>query len=147
MLLLGFVLVLLLLERQLARPSPLPLTTGRNRPLPGRRLYGVFARAAGLSRLPAAAAAGFLLPAGLLLRMALEQSEAPAGRPLPLTLAGNSLTLALLSASLAVALALLLAYSARVAPLARSSLNRLVGLGYAARALSYVPGSVIAVGC
>lgn len=139
MLLLGFVLVLLLLERSSRGRARFHNTTGRNRPLPGRRLHGMAALLACLvCLLPLLL--GFLLPAGLLLRMALEQGEGlPGGRFL--TLAGNSLTLALLSASLAVALALLLAYSARLSRhWLASSLNRLVGLGYA------VPGSVIAVG-
>ena len=139
MLLLGFVLVLLLLERTSRGRARFHNTTGRNRPLPGRRLHGMAALLACLACL-LPLLLGFLLPAGLLLRMALEQGEGlPGGRFL--TLAGNSLTLALLSASLAVGLALLLAYSARLSRhWLAGSLNRLVGLGYA------VPGSVIAVG-
>ncbi|MBP6800269.1 MAG: iron ABC transporter permease, partial [Zoogloea sp.] len=58
-----------------------------------------------------------------------------------LMLARNSLTLSGLTALLAVALAVLLAYSARLSKtLLAQGLNRLVGLGYA------VPGTVIAVG-
>lgn len=83
---------------------------------------------------------GFLLPAGLLLEMALTEGDAHFG-PRFFTLAGNSFTLAAVAAVLGVALALLLAYANRLSrgPLTRG-LNRLVGLGYA------VPGTVIAVG-
>ena len=138
-LLLGCVLILLLLERSSRGRARFHNTTARNRPLPGQRLRGWRALlAAAACLLPLTL--GFLLPAGLLLRMAWKQG---AGLPIErfLTLAGNSLTLALVSGLLAVALALLLAYSARLSRhwLARA-LNRLVGLGYA------VPGSVIAVG-
>lgn len=83
---------------------------------------------------------GFLLPAGLLLRMAFGEGDAQFG-PRFIQLATNSFTLAAITALIAVMLAVLLAYAARMA---RSSLpqmlNRVVSLGYA------VPGSVIAVG-
>ncbi|MDT3671871.1 MAG: iron ABC transporter permease [Aromatoleum sp.] len=83
---------------------------------------------------------GFLLPAGLLLEMAFNEGDAQFGARF-VDLARNSFVLASVTAVLAVALALILAYAAR---LARSrlppALNRVVGLGYA------VPGSVIAVG-
>ncbi len=138
-LLLGFVLLLLLLERASRGRARFHNTTGRNRPLAGQRLQGLAALLAVVGCL-LPLLLGFVLPAGLLLRMALEQDAGlPFGRFL--ALAGNSLTLALLSALLAVGLALLLAYSARLSRhWLANSLNRLVGLGYA------VPGSVIAVG-
>ena len=83
---------------------------------------------------------GFLLPAALLLRMAFVDGDAQFG-PRFVQLARNSFVLAAVSSVIAVVLAVLLAYAAR---LARTSLpaamNRIVGLGYA------VPGSVIAVG-
>ena len=83
---------------------------------------------------------GFLLPAALLLHMAFVDGDAQFG-PRFVHLARNSFVLAALTSVIAVGLAVLLAYAAR---LARSSLpaamNRIVGLGYA------VPGSVIAVG-
>ena len=83
---------------------------------------------------------GFLLPGWLLLQMAFGDGDAQFG-PRFMHLARNSFVLAAVTAILAVILALLLAYAAR---LARSRLpqmlNRIVGLGYA------VPGSVIAVG-
>ncbi len=83
---------------------------------------------------------GFLLPAGLLLQMAFFEGDAQFG-PRFVQLARNSFVLAAVTAAIAVLLAVLLGYAAR---LARSrlphGLNRIVGLGYA------VPGSVIAVG-
>lgn len=137
--LLAFVLGLLLLERVSRGRARYHNTTGRNRPLAGNRLHGI---AAGL----AVAACllpllfGFLLPAGLLLKMALLEGDAQFGERFVL-LARNSFILAGLTALIGVFLALLLAYGARLSknPLA-SILNRLVGLGYA------VPGAVIAVG-
>lgn len=89
-------------------------------------------------------ALGFLLPAGLLLRMALGEWDGEfVGRFV--LLARNSFTVALLAAVAAALLAVLLAYGARLARGGRAGIvarmgNRLVGLGYA------VPGSVIAVG-
>jgi iron(III) transport system permease protein len=137
--LLGFVVVLLLLERLSRGRARFYDTTMRNRPRPGRRLRGwraavaVFACAVPLL-------AGFVVPAGVLLEMAVTEGDAQLGGHF-FRLARNSFTLAALSAALAVLLSVLLAYAARMS---RSrwpaSLNRVVGLGYA------VPGSVIAVG-
>ncbi|KON80062.1 iron ABC transporter permease [Azoarcus sp. PA01] len=83
---------------------------------------------------------GFLLPAGLLLDMAFSDGDVQFGSRF-VHLARNSFVLASVTSVLAVVLALVLGYAAR---LARSRLpqmlNRVVGLGYA------VPGSVIAVG-
>ena len=83
---------------------------------------------------------GFLLPAGVLLEMALTDGDAQFGARF-LMLARNSVVLATLASVLAVLLAVALAYAARQA---RNQVprwaNRLVSLGYA------VPGSVIAVG-
>ncbi len=138
-LLLGCVVVVLALERatrgrarfhntsrQQAAPSRLRLPLGWG-------LLAAFACAMPLLL-------GFLLPAGLLMKMAVTEGDAQFGERF-LHLARNSFLLAALAAVLAVALALVLAYAAR---LARSRLphmlNRVVALGYA------VPGSVIAVG-
>ncbi len=137
--LLGFVIVLLLVEQLSRGRAKFHNTTGRNRPQKGHVLKG------GRAAMAVAACAiplciGFLLPAGLLLRLALSEGDTRFGEHF-LALAGNSFVLAGLTALIAVALALLLAYAARVSKgLVASSLNRLVGLGYA------VPGSVIAVG-
>ena len=83
---------------------------------------------------------GFGLPAALLLRMALTEGDAQFGQRF-IRLAGNSVLLAGLTALLAVALALLIAYAARIHRGATMRwAHRVAGLGYA------LPGSVIAVG-
>lgn len=137
--LLGFVVLALLVERISRGRARFHNTTGRNRPQPGHRLSGFRALGAMLvCFLPLLL--GFFLPAALLLKMALTEGDAQFGARF-FQLAGNSFTLAALTALLAVGLAVMLAYAAR---LSRSRwpqlLNRIVGLGYA------VPGSVIAVG-
>mgnify|MGYP000314185400 CR=1 FL=1 len=106
---------------------------------PAGRLRGSAALLASLACLTPLAL-GFLLPAGLLLRMALGEGDAQFGERFAI-LARNSFTLAGLTALVAVMLAVVLAYSARLSKtLLAQGLNRLVGLGYA------VPGTVIAVG-
>ncbi len=136
--LLGFVLLLVAVERITRGRARYHNTSNRHRPPPGR-LRGGAALLATLACLTPLAL-GFLLPAGLLLRMALGDGDAQFGARF-LTLARNSLTLAGLTALIAVTLAVLLAYSARLSKtLLAQALNRLVGLGYA------VPGTVIAVG-
>jgi iron(III) transport system permease protein len=83
---------------------------------------------------------GFILPAILLLKMALTDGDAQFGERF-LTLSRNSFVLAGMTAIIAVFLALLLAYGARLSKTTLAkALNRMVGLGYA------VPGAVIAVG-
>ena len=137
--LLGFVIVVLLLERTSRGRARFHDTTGRNRPFPGRRLRG-FKAAAAVAVCAAPMLIGFLIPAGVLLRLALGEEGAQFGERF-VHLARNSFTLAAVTAALAVGLAVLLAYAARMnrGRLPRL-LNRVVGLGYA------VPGSVIAVG-
>jgi iron(III) transport system permease protein len=83
---------------------------------------------------------GFLLPAGIMLYMALTSGDAQFGTRY-VTLTRNTVTLAALTAMLAVLLALVVGYAGRTSktPLVRWS-NRIAGLGYA------VPGAVIAVG-
>ncbi len=137
--LLGFVILVLLLERMSRGRARFHNTTGRNRPQPGQPLSPLAATGAMLAcALPLVF--GFLLPAGLLLGMALTEGDAQFGARF-LQFAGNSFTLATTTALLATGLAVVLAYSAR---LSRERwpqwMNRVVGLGYA------VPGSVIAVG-
>ena len=135
--LLAFVLGLLVLER-LSRGRARFHDTGRRRgerrTLQGWRAWG----AAMICWLPLTL--GFLLPAVLLLRLALTQGDGDFGLRYGV-LAGNSLLVAGITAALAVALAVLLAYARRLgqSPIVRA-VNRLVALGYA------VPGSVIAVG-
>jgi iron(III) transport system permease protein len=136
--LLVFVAWLLLVER-LTRGRARFAATGRHRPQLRQRLGGW--RAAGATATCAVPLAlGFAVPAGALLEMALTEGDAQLGERF-LRLARNSFTLAAVTAVVAVAAALLLAYAARTSRSAfTGTLNRLVGLGYAA------PGSVVAVG-
>jgi iron(III) transport system permease protein len=141
--LLGFVVLLIALERSSRGRARFHNTTGRNRPLPGMRLTGLRGAAATLAcALPLLF--GFLLPAALLLRMAFSERDSDIGQEIGqrfATLAGNSFLLASVTALVGVSLALLLAYAARLSRGALAqALNRFVSLGYA------VPGSVIAVG-
>jgi iron(III) transport system permease protein len=158
--LLGFVLLLVLLER-VSRGRARYHDTSSRRARGRQRVRGNRAILAFLGCLMPVLF-GFLLPAGLLLTMALGEWDGGfngfAGHFV--LLARNSFTVAFLSAAAAALLAVLLAYGARLAQgnaggtggmggmggmgsaggrLARTA-NRLVGLGYA------VPGSVIAVG-
>ena len=136
--LLGFVLLLVAVERITRGRARYHNTSNRPRPSAGR-LRGSAALLASLACLTPLAL-GFLLPAGLLLRMALGEGDAQFGERFAI-LARNSFTLAGLTALVAVMLAVVLAYSARLSKtLLAQGLNRLVGLGYA------VPGTVIAVG-
>jgi iron(III) transport system permease protein len=133
--LLGFVVLLLVLERvnrgRAAYHGPSPR---KARP---HRLRG---GAAGLALVACAAPVvfGFALPALLLGSLAFE--ETIAGSRLA-ALVANSFTIAALTALIAVAAGLLMAYAARLtrSPLVAAA-NRVAGLGYA------VPGAVIAVG-
>jgi iron(III) transport system permease protein len=139
MVLLMFVLLVLALERAGRGGQRFHATTLRRGmstrvPLTGGRA----ALAVAACALPLAG--GFLLPATLLWRMAWTEGDAQFGLHF-VRLAGNSMLLSGLTALLAVALALLIGYAARVhrGPVMRWS-HRLAGLGYA------LPGSVIAVG-
>ena len=137
--LLGLVFLVLVIERWSRGSARYHHTTGRYQALPTYRLRGT--RAA----LAAAACAvpliiGFLLPAAILLKMAVEAGDEQFGFRF-VGLALNSFTLAGLTAVLAVLLASVMAYGARLKPSRLSIIsNRLVGLGYA------VPGAIIAVG-
>lgn len=85
-------------------------------------------------------AGGFLIPAGLLLDLALAGGDTQFGAKY-LTLAGNSLFLATAASLLALGVALVLAYAGRIHPGAfMRATKRVASLGYA------VPGTVIAVG-
>lgn len=137
--LLAFVLFLLMAERISRGRARYHNTTGRNRPMAGARLRGV---SAGLAIVGCALPLllGFLVPAGLLLKMAVTEGDAQFGERF-LMLSRNSFVLAGATAAIGVLLALLLAYGARLSKgTLATGLNRLVGLGYA------VPGAVIAVG-
>lgn len=103
------------------------------------RLQGAAAwRATGLCLLPLAA--GFVLPAVLLVRLHLQLEDAPRWDAYWQWLL-HSVTAGGLTAAAAVVLALLIAYAGRLRPQPVVRLaNGLAGLGYA------LPGSVIAVG-
>ena len=138
--LLGFVVLVLFLERLSRGRARYAAAGGRGRLYPSRCLTGLKAAVAFLvCSLPVVL--GLLLPAGVLVSLLFKEQEFP----LPLErfwlLTKNSFTVSGIAAVLAVLLALVLSYSVRLSksPLPRA-VSRLVGLGYA------VPGVVIAVG-
>jgi len=137
-LLLGFVFLVLLLERYGRGRARYYQTSARYRDLPGYRLRGGRAAAATAAcALPILL--GFVLPAGILAGLALPKGGA--GVPGFLDTARNSFTLAATTAALAVAVASVLAYGQRLRPSPVTFLaNRVASLGYA------IPGTVIAIG-
>jgi iron(III) transport system permease protein len=137
--LLGFVFLVLIIERLTRKRAGFHSASHR------RRLRNVYA----LRGASAAVAVtfcviplvlGFLLPAGVLLRLALSAGDVQFGARY-LTLAFNTVALAALTGGLAVSLALLAGYAVRSTrnPVVHAA-NRVAGMGYA------VPGAVIAVG-
>ncbi|MFZ5558709.1 MAG: ABC transporter permease [Pseudomonadota bacterium] len=137
--LLGFVLLVLTLERLSRGRARFYNTSQRDKAHVARRLAGGRAALAFVAcALPLGF--GFLLPAGILAHLAWSVENAGFGARF-VGLATNTVTLAAVTAVIAVALSLAFVYNARLypGPLARG-LNRLVSLGYA------VPGIVIAVG-
>ncbi|MDH3442669.1 MAG: iron ABC transporter permease, partial [Deltaproteobacteria bacterium] len=134
--LLVFVLVMLSLER-FQRGSA--RYAGKRTPIPPQHLRGWRAVAA-CALCAAPVLFGFLLPAGILLELAVNEPEARFSARV-FSLVTNTFTLAGLAAVAAVSVALLLAYAARTvnSPLIHGA-NRLAVLGYA------LPGAVIAVG-
>jgi len=137
--LLGFVFVLLLGER-LSRKGTVFHNSAQRRRL--RNVYRLRGWAAAAATFVCAfpLVVGFLLPGAVLLHLAITSGDAQFG-PRYADLTVNTLTLAALTALLAVALALPVAYATRSSGgrLAKIA-NRVAGLGYA------VPGAVIAVG-
>jgi iron(III) transport system permease protein len=134
--LLVFVLVMLTMERAHRGGARY---AGKRTPMPPQSLRGW--RALIASALCAAPILfGFLLPAGILLELAVNEPEARFGARI-YSLVTNTFTLAGIAAVAAVLVALLLAYAARTVknPLVHAA-NRLAVLGYA------LPGAVIAVG-
>lgn len=134
-----FVLGLLLAERASRGAARYHHTTGRYRRLPAHRLSGPRAALA-FAACFVPLAAGFLVPAGVLVSLSARGGDALLGK-LFLDLATNSLMLSAVAAALAVALAVVLAYGLRLhrTPLLRGAV-RVASMGYA------IPGSVIAVG-
>jgi len=137
--LIGVVALLLLAEHTSRGGRRYHPTTTRQPPLRPAVLRGAKGwAAAAFCAMPVLL--GFVIPAGGLLWLMLEQGDAlEPGRFLPF--ARNSLLLAGITAAIGVALAALLGWGARLHPSRATQLaNRVAGLGYA------VPGSVIAVG-
>lgn len=137
--LLGFVFLVLLLERLTRRGAAFHSASHRKRLRNVYQLRGLRAAVAVMfCVLPLVF--GFLLPAGIMAHMAFTSGDAQFGARY-LTLTGNTVTLATVTAALAVTLALVVGYAGRMSPtrLVRAA-NRVAGLGYA------VPGAVIAVG-
>ena len=136
--LLGFVFLVLLIERITRRRAGFHSSSHRKQLRHVYQLRGAWMPLAVVfCAIPVVF--GFLLPAGIMLHMALTAGDAQFGaRYLQLTF--NTVTLAALTALLAVALALAVGYAARARSLVVRAANRIAGLGYA------VPGAVIAVG-
>ncbi|MBM3373696.1 MAG: iron ABC transporter permease, partial [Betaproteobacteria bacterium] len=137
--LLGFVFLLLLIERVSRSRAGFHNASHRKRLRNVYRLRG-WRAALALLFCVAPLVFGFLLPAGVMLHMALTSGDAQFGARY-LMLTRNTVTLAAVTALLAVLLALVVGYAARAtrSPMTRIA-NRIAGLGYA------VPGAVIAVG-
>jgi iron(III) transport system permease protein len=137
--LMGLVALLLLLERVSRGGRRFHPTTTRSPPLRPVELHG-WKQAAAILACTMPVMLGFVVPAGALLMLMLEVGNPfEARRTMPYAL--NSLTLAGLTAAIAVLLAALLAWAQRLHPASlRAVANRVASLGYA------VPGSVIAVG-
>jgi iron(III) transport system permease protein len=138
MMLLAFVAVVILIERSARRGARFSDTARRarrqRRPVRGAAVLGP------LLVCLAPLAAGFVIPILLLLRLTAGGGDEQFGARF-VRLAFNTASLAAITALLGVAIALVMAYGARVSrnPLALG-LNRLAGLGYA------IPGAVIAIG-
>ena len=135
--LMGFVILVMLLEQWARRRARFHQTAGR------RHVRIVLSGARGwfvtlLCALPIAI--GFAIPTLILLKLALTEGDVQFGGRF-IKLAANSFGVAAITAFIAISAALLLAYVARSSgQRVQVWLNRLVGLGYA------VPGTVIAVG-
>jgi iron(III) transport system permease protein len=138
-LLLGFIFLLILLERLSRRQARYHQTSQRHQAIrryPLRGWRGLVAFVFCLIPL----ALGFLLPAGQLAAWALEVASTSLDAAF-WRLVGHSLGLAAAAALLALLLALILGYGQRLRPTPGVTLAvRVAGLGYA------VPGTVIAVG-
>ncbi|MBI4182838.1 MAG: iron ABC transporter permease [Proteobacteria bacterium] len=137
--LLGFVLVVIGLERVARMGQRYHHTTGKYRPLPGTVLAGPRGWLAFFACL-APILLGFAVPAATLARLATLAAVGPfAGRFLET--AANSLALSIAAAALTVGVGVFLAYGLRMnrSPLLKA-LARFAGSGYA------LPGAVLALG-
>ncbi|MCL6552041.1 MAG: iron ABC transporter permease [Firmicutes bacterium] len=137
--LMAFVLAVMSLER-LSRGSRRFHATGTAPRRPAVFPLRGWRAAAGVAACAIPPLGGFGLPAAALLVMAATAGD-PLFGPTFLRLAANTLLLAVLAGTLAVAVAALIAYGLRLTPSpAMRVAARIVGLGYS------VPGAVIAVG-
>ncbi len=138
MILLGFVVVLLAAERLARRRARFHESPTSRRRV--RVRLSPAASATALAACLAPLAVGFVIPAAILARLALQGGDEQFG-PRFAALAANSLLVSSITAAIAVLLAVVMAYGARVSrsPVA-ATVNRLAALGYA------VPGALIAVG-
>ncbi len=137
--LLLFIFCLILLEQWSRQQIRYYQNTSRTQQLSPYQLQGWRAAAAGIACfLPSSL--GFLLPAVILLQMAIANATQTFTTGF-WNFAANSLTLATLTAALGVIIALVMAYGLRLHPSLKMSLAvRTASVGYA------VPGAVIAVG-
>ncbi len=137
--LLIFVFLVLFFEAQSRRRARFHQATNRYQKLQRHRLRGLAAAAAFIACL-LPLFLGFLLPTGVLFSMALEAGDQQFGKRY-FDLVGNSVTLAAVTAVLAVVLATLMAYARRLqGGWLVSTTNRMAAMGYA------IPGTIIAVG-
>nr|WP_136254158.1 iron ABC transporter permease [Halomonas niordiana] len=137
--LLAFVIIFVLLERWSRGKRRYFHTSGRYQQLPEFHLRGWRGVAACVACL-APIMVGFLIPSGLLGYLSVRGGDDLFGAQF-LEFAGNSLVLATIAALVAVGLALVLSYGARLNPRPVTRLATRIGaIGYA------VPGSVVAVG-
>ena len=135
--LLAFVAVVLLVERVTRGNARYHNVTMRKR-APAQQLRG-FAAFAAFCACFAPFLFGFLLPVGILGKLAWDEGAGLS--PRVLSLVGNTFTLAGTTASIAIVVATMMAYAGRISrsPFVWAA-NRLSSLGYA------IPGAVIAVG-
>ncbi len=134
--LLGFVLIVLVLERMQRGGARY---AGPRKPTPPYELRGWYAVLA-FVLCAAPILFGFLLPGGVLLHLAVTDPDARIGARL-YALIANSATLSGITAGTAVLVAVLLAYAGRLSKgVVVRGANRLAALGYA------MPGAVLAVG-
>src|SRR5688572_29994065 len=135
--LLAFVALVLVAERVSRGKARYHNVSARARAVP-QRLHG-FAAAAAFVACFAPLLFGFLLPVGILTKLAWDEGAIPSARLV--SLMGNTFTLAGITAVLAIVAATLMAYAGRVvrSPVVATA-NRIAALGYA------IPGAVIAVG-
>lgn len=136
--LLGFVSLVVIAERMSRRGARFHERSAR-RPVTPHRLRGLPAAAA-MMACAVPVAAGFLLPAGILIDLSLSSGDWHLGGRY-FRLVWNSVLLATITAACSVVLAVLIAYAARRGGnLVGAAAHRLASMGYA------VPGAVIAVG-